>query len=120
MSLGAGLSGTVTPLVEPPMANMGQTKGGSPTHHEDHTIKVVYVARSCWGLTLEPGLWQAPGSAHGTDRVQPGMALRAQLPVGSPPGVRIQRFLLCFSRFFLLSVAGRSETPPASPAAHLG
>ncbi|TWW59153.1 hypothetical protein D4764_06G0006830 [Takifugu flavidus] len=49
-------------LVGPPIANRssvtGQTKGGSPTHHEDDTIKVVYVTQIgvTRGPTLESGL----------------------------------------------------------------
>ncbi|TWW71467.1 hypothetical protein D4764_17G0009500 [Takifugu flavidus] len=58
------------PLAAPPMANMGQTKGGSPTHHGDHTIKVVYVARSC---VTGASLWmQACGKLLGAKSVLMG------------------------------------------------
>lgn len=70
MSLGAKLSRAVPSLVGPPIANissvMGQTKGGSPTHHEDDTIKVVYVTQISvtGGPTLESSLgWELAGES---------------------------------------------------------
>lgn len=86
MRLGVKLSRAVMSPVGPPIANrssvMGQTKGGSPTHHEDDTIKVVYVTQI--GITGDSGLGLELAGEHlvaqpeptgpGLGAVQTGMA----------------------------------------------
>lgn len=73
------LSRAVTSLVGPPIANRssvtGQTKGSSPTHHEDDTIKVVFVFQI--GITSIAGEYLVAGSeptGPGQGAVQTGMA----------------------------------------------